>query len=708
MTTPNVTINLRSSSNRVNPQDLSAIGCVFGYSSAGTRAQVATLGNLAACSAYGFGEGIEHAAEIGVQAGWPVYFCPVEGTQQAPSAVTKTPISAGVATLLYGSALAPGAAPPVGGLLYVAKTAGVSVVQVAGGANGVVVTGSVGAQVITVTFSGATTNGAIATLVNADVTANLLVTASAVGGSGLPAVLASTSLDNGALTATALAAGVTIAIVYAGSGTPLSIPAVVGSAVIINGATDANGLPASTATAIAAYLTGDGGAGATAARLLLTLTAGGTGLGLAAAKATTALQFGSTGAATVAGTGTDAYTFKVRVLSSGTVGGSPAPAIEWSPDNGNTYSSRRLVPGTGIVALADNLLTTGITITFTGALEEGDVFTFTVAKPVVASADLLAALDAVIADTSRDFGFVTTPTSCSRSLAAQINTKIQAVKTTRGLRCFLNTRAIAEGVPGETRAQWINALIADFDGFESVSGPLWVVAGRFSHISSYTGRIYTLGRPGVFQAAARRASSCLHASLGEVALGALLNINFSRDATTGLVVDPGIDHDERTLPALNERRFITLRTFGEFGSGSFYITRFPTMALENDASYNLGMHVNLALECARRARATLVRIIQAPLVTISVAESALVPKGAISAADAISIAGDVNKSLSDLLFTTKSDGRPSASPNPPGVPLCRILRTNNINADKTLNAEIKFQPLGYPDFVVVNITVEVP
>ncbi|HPH68571.1 MAG TPA: hypothetical protein PLF40_22595 [Kofleriaceae bacterium] len=452
----------------------------------------------------------------------------------------------------------------------------------------------------------------------------------------------------------------------------------------------------------------NGGAGATAARLLLTLTAGGTGLGLAAAKATTALQFGSTGAATVAGTGTDAYTFKVRVLSSGTIGGSPAPAIEWSPDNGNTFSARRLVPGTGIVALADNLLTTGITVTFTGALEEGDVFTFAVAKPVVASADLLAALDAVIADTSRDFGFVTTPTSCSRSLAAQINTKIQAVKTTRGLRCFLNTRAIAEGVPGETRAQWINALIADFDGFESVSGPLWVVAGRFSHISSYTGRIYTLGRPGVFQAAARRASSCLHASLGEVALGALLNINFKRDAVTGLVVDPGIDHDERTLPGLNERRFITLRTFGEFGSGSFYITRFPTMALENDASYNLGMHVNLAFECARRARATLVRIIQSPLVTISVAESALVPKGAISAADAISIAGDVSKSLSDLLFTTKSDGRPSASPNPPGMPLCRILRTNNINADKTLNAEINFQPLGYPDFVVVNITVEVP
>ena len=707
MTTPNVTINLRSSSNRVNPQDLSAIGCVFGYSSAGTRNQVATLGNLAACSAYGHGEGIEHSAEIGVQAGWPVYFCPVEGTQQAPSAVTKTAISAGVATLLYGSALAPGAAPPAGGLLYVAKTAGVSVVQVAGGANGVVVTGSVGAQVITITFSGATTNGAIATLVNADVTANLLVTASAVGGSGLPAVLASTSLDNGALTATALAAGVTIAIVYAGSGTALSIPAVVGSAVIINGATDANGLPASTATDIAAYLAANGGAGATAARLLLTLTAGGTGLGLAAAKATTALQFGSTGAATVAGTGTDAYTFTVRVLSSGTIGGSPSPAIEWSPDNGNTYSSRRLVPGTGIVALADNLLTTGITVTFTGALEEGDVFTFTVAKPVVASADLLAALDAVIADTSRKFGFVTTPTSCSRSLTAQINTKIQAVKTTRGLRCFLNTRAIAEGVPGETRAQWANALIADFDGFESVSGPVWVVANRFSHISSYTGRIYTLGRPGVFQASGRRASSCLHASLGEVALGGLLNINFKRDATTGVVTDPGIDHDERTLPGLNERRFITLRTFEEFGDGTFYITRFPTMAVENDPSYNLGMKVNLALEIARVVRPILVLQIQSGVTTIPVAESALIPAGAISAADANSIGGICSKAIAALLFKTKSDGKPSASPNPPGVPLCRILRTNNVEADETLYAQVTFKPLNYPNFIVVDITPEV-
>ena len=106
-------------------------------------------------------------------------------------------------------------------------------------------------------------------------------------------------------------------------------------------------------------------------------------------------------------------------------------------------------------------------------------------------------------------------------------------------------------------------------------------------------------------------------------------------------------------------------------------------------------------------RPILVLQIQAPLVTIPVAESALIPKGAISAADAISIAGRCNKAIAQLLYSTKSDGRPSASPNPPGVPLCRILRTNNVEADKTLYAQVTFKPPGYPNFIVVDITPEV-
>lgn len=131
------------------------------------------------------------------------------------------------------------------------------------------------------------------------------------------------------------------------------------------------------------------------------------------------------------------------------------------------------------------------------------------------------------------------------------------------------------------------------------------------------------------------------------------------------------------------------------------------MAVENDPSYRVGMNVNLALELARVLRPILVRQVQTPLVTIPVAESELIPKGAISTADAIAIGGLCNEAAAKLLFAIKSDGKPSASPNPPGVPLCRILRTNNVEADRTLYCDVTFKPLGYPDFIVVNITPEV-
>lgn len=808
MTIPAINVIYRRTNTAPNPQDLSAFGVVAGYSSLGTRNVVATIGSLASCRSYGYGEGIEHAAEIGLNAGWPVYFCPVTGTPQAPGAVTKAPASSGVALPVYGSVVAYGSAVFAGAdvngdIIYKAKTSGVTIRHVVAGistarsigvvsgaitvnvatdgagavatsetatailaavladtaaaalVSGVIAGSGTGASLVAAVSVVTLNNGSIellaltdgvsvtfvlpatanavlsvppvvgtsvivnlstdsdlqplstatqvAAAIAAQATAAALVTATAVGtGGGLAGSMTVQQLDDGAVTYAPLTqAATTIAHVVSGSGTALSVPPVTGGHVIVNVGTDSAGLPVSTAAAIAAAIAAESTAAA-----LVSAAAGGTGTGKAGPKAQTSLQFGSTAALSAGGTGNDAHNFIITCVTAGTVGGSPAPSITWSSDNGALTSSRTLVPASGIVVLRDGFVDTGITITLSGVLEVGDVFTFSVEKPEVAFADLLTSMNAIIADTSRRAGYVTSPTVVTRTQAAQLDTALQDVATERYLRGYFNVRDIAEGVPSETEAQWINALNAEWTGYASENGLLRIAAGHYSHISGYSERVYT--RPIVLLATGRKSLQAMHQSLAETAAGPLPRIRYLVDPTTGVVTDPGIKHDEQKLPGLADERFITTRTFPVKGDGEQYITSSPTMAEPSDVAHSLIMYVDVLMEAARTAAAAAFPLIEKPAEGIGAAESAQVPKGAIAQGDADSIASLVGGAVEALLFKPKTDNLPSASRLPPGEQTITVLRNYSYITTRELRMELRVLPLGYNNVITIGVTLELP
>lgn len=809
MSLPGVNVIFRRTNTAPNPQDLSAFACVLGVSSKLTINRIATLGSLADCLAAGNGEGIEHAAEIGLTAGWPVYFCPVANTQQAPSAVTKTAASAGVAKAFYGTLVAYGAALFLGAdhngdILYQALVSGATIRHVVAGTStarsiglvgsavtvnvatdsmgavantetatsilayvladvgaGALVTGSVagggtGASLIGAVAANTLNNGSVellalsggvsvqivlptgasaslsvppvvgkivvvnlatdtnkeptstasqvATAIAAEPTAAALVTATAVGaGSGKAGPMSTTQLDAGTVMYTPLTpAATTVAHIVAGNSTALTVPAVTSGHVIVNVGTDSAGLPVSTAAQIAAAVLAEPTAAA------LVLASGGAGKG--GPRAQVALQYGSTGAMTVSGTGTDLASILVKIITAGIVGSSPAPAMQWSADAGNTWSSRTLIPPSGVIALRDGLLDTGLVVTLAGTMEVNDLFACSVAKPVVVSADLLTGIDAVIADTSRKFGYITSPTWVSRTTAVQIDTKLQATKTIRYLRGMFNTRNIGDGVMSETEAEWIDSINAEWSGFVSADGIMWMVAGYMSHIGGLSGRVYGLPgglrRPAVFAVSGRRSLQAMHQSLAETAMGPLPRINFTVDLVTGVVTDPGISHDEQRHPGLDDERFITLRTFPMRDDSEIWITRSPTMADPSDVGHSLVMYMNCLMEGARTAAIAAFPFIEKPAEGIPVAESAQVPAGAISAADAARIESVVGGAVDALWFRVKSDGRKSMSPLALGSKTITVLRNNNYIADGHLDLELRGRPLGYNHDILIGVTLE--
>lgn len=97
------TVTLRKSQARLNPQDLSAITCWIGTSSAGTVDEMQTFTNTTALRTdAGYSPTCSGIAETLGVGGAPVYF--VRSNTDTPgvvAAVDKTPISAGVAFAVW-------------------------------------------------------------------------------------------------------------------------------------------------------------------------------------------------------------------------------------------------------------------------------------------------------------------------------------------------------------------------------------------------------------------------------------------------------------------------------------------------------------------------------------------------------------------------------------------------------------------------------
>lgn len=799
---PQVTVNLRKTKLKANPQGYHARGVVVGYTQLGTRNQIFTLRSDGDLAQFGNGEGVEQAAELGDQAGYPLYLVPVDGTGQTPATPAKAPATLGIPKTLYGTLLAYGSALFLGAdhngdILYRALVSGATIRHVVAGTStprsiGVVgsavtvnvatdgagavantetatsilasvladsaanllVTGSIagggtGASLVAAVAASTLNNGAIdyqalapnvtvthvlpttagqslsvppvvngniivnlatnadkeptstaaqvVAAILAQVTAAALVTPTAGGsGAGLAGALANAQLDDGAVIFTAITdAATTVAHVVSGSNTALSVPPVSGGHVIVNVGTDSAGFPVSTAAAIAAAVMA-----VPTAAALVTATAGGAGTGKAGAKTQTALQYGSTGALTVAGTSHDQHTIGVRITRPGTVGAAGL-AFVWTADNWVTESSDVLIPSTGAVALKDSKLDTGLTITFTGVLDKNDAWLFVADKPLVAFADIQAAIDVIKAATSYKLGFITSPTVLSRTQTQQIDQALQAegVRNVMWLRFYGNVR---DYNTGETIPQWEAAIGNDFLGFFSANGLVRMCAGFFSHLSTYSGRNYR--RPAVFQEVARRCSLAVHQDAMEKALGGLLNIRYAV-AADGTVIDPGIYYDCFPSGALQSQRFICLRSWpGE--PGQFYINTSPTMSDPSDQGYSRVEYSDVVFEASRICQGPLDDTVGKTYRDIPEPESDLIPAGALDPADAQIIDDDVNEAVEAFLYGIKTDGNTSASPMPVGqrpYATRRDYAYANENP-RTVRGALSIRLRGVNEQVVVDVT----
>lgn len=692
---PGIEIQFRRTSTPPNPQDLSGIPCVIGPCSLGPIDIVTTITTLSDLSQFGHGPAVEQAADILSVAGGPVYFVrSLTTTPSTLSSVTKTlgnPV--GTTVTSFGSVLIPGATA-TGDVLVTAKQLAASIQVINPGvvtaATSVVVT--LGAIVVTLKHDGTNiieTGNGLAAAINGSVAAFALVSAAAQGGgAGTAGALATTALDDGAINFTGLQLGVSFEVLLSGNNTAFATAYNVGlKKVTVTLATDANGRPTTTATQA---LTAVGGLNALALANpgVFVATLVGAGSKLLGAKALTTLPFGSNGAATVAGTPADAYNFVVQVVRAGTVGGVNPVGIQWTCDNA-VYTSEVLVPNSGIVLLKDQFINTGVTITMTGTFDVGDKLSFTSSLPVTGSTDLLTAVDVAIADTTRKFGFITFSGSVNRSLATSLDSRLQAAVQSRFLHGLFNTRDIAEGIPGETEDQWMNAISIDFAGFQSAQGIVSMCAGAISHLSTYTGR--TFRRPLVFVASARSASIPVHEDLGKTLTGTIRNV-------------VGIYHDEFRKYGLDPQRFITTRTF-DTRPGEYYITSSPTMSDSSDVGYTLLQYTKLALASTRIAKETAFPLVNDSLPGIPVPDGTGAPAGALAFSEAQNIENFVSSAVETFLFTPKTDGKVSASRQEKYV---YVARNYSYLATRQMRMKVGVTPLGLTRTITIGFNLNIP
>ena len=664
---PSVTVNLRKSRSRVNPQGFHAMGCVMGYSKLGTRKQIYTLRSDADLVQFGNGEGIEMLAEICTESGYPQRFMPIAGTGQNAGTVTKTPASAGVPFTIYGSARLDGADVD-GDTLWQGKQPGVSFAAQAGGALLFTFSGT-GNKDVTLAVPAATPADDIETYYNggtADaVSARALVSFKkyGTGNSVSNQTLARVYFDNGAITFTPLGSGYEVRQQFGAGATNGGTFG--GQQLTVTPTTNGDSQPTSTASALVSAM---------AANLAnkITAVAGGSGAGAPGELASfQALQFGSTAALSISGTGTDDHSFVLTVTRGGAIGGTGL-AFTWSADGGVITSAEVAIPTSGIVELKDSVLDTGLTATFTGTLEVGDVWTFSVAKPVVAVADLLDGIDVIDADNANVLGWVSSPTVINRTQAALILAKLLAMRQRKWIRGYFNVRDFNTG---ETRAQFEAAMSNDFLGFVAERGALSIAAGHYSHLSDYTGRRFR--RPAVMEWLARRCAMAVHQDPMEKADdtggGSLSRIRYAVDAN-GVVIDPGIFYDAYPNGALPSQRFICLRTWpGEVGR--FYVNESPTMADPSDLGYSQVPYVDFVWELARLAQQKLALTVGKTYASIAEPEdNGNAPAGALDVTDAQGIDDLVNQDLDAFAFSAKTDGKPSASPMPVGERLYKTRR----------------------------------
>lgn len=362
------------------------------------------------------------------------------------------------------------------------------------------------------------------------------------------------------------------------------------------------------------------------------------------------------------GTPRDTYDVIAKIVAGGTVGNA---TFQISFDGGATFSD--------VIATAASLATfaasTGLTLTFVaGTYVAGDTYSFTTTAPTYSSADLNAALDALLAD-ARDVSFVHVVGTVGGAddaakitnfvaLCTAVATKMATAEDAKRWQfTILEAPVVAEGA-------W--AASATWAAFAStrVSPAL----GRVTIQSQVSGRQTT--RSLAVSYASRLSIIPPHEHPGRTARGPL----------PGIV---SMSRDERATPNGDVARFTTSRTFA--GVPGFYLTAGKMAA---------GAGSDFAEVQARRVIDKACRLVNGALF-VFLNESLRVNRedGTIFEADARNVESYVDAIVRAELV---NDGNASDLQ-------VVVNRATNMVSTKRLDVAVRVIPKGYASFIAADV-----
>lgn len=429
--------------------------------------------------------------------------------------------------------------------------------------------------------------------------------------------------------------------------------------------------------------------GVVAVAAAFTFAAGGTGLGTMVIAGTTAIPFGSTAKLVVSSdVPVNRFDVVVRCIRGGAVAGTPLPTMQFSLDagddqKGGSWSPEKVIPSSGIVALNDSKITSGLSVTFTGTLEAGDLWRFTTVAPVSDATGITDAQQAALNDQTRLFGFFGIENPVDSSMEIAIDTVLQNADDApmyKWLYAILRSR---DQNAGEAASTWRDAINNDFNGVSPVTsaqGRTWLCSGAYRRWSSYTRRWYRSGP--VYAAVRRRVSRPVHEDLGRRKTGAL------DDALS-------LYHDETLNASFSNNRQITMYT-----GGGIFFTKTQTLA-PADSRYNRGPVVAVAMQlskiCCDVGRTLILDSLVADPKT-----------GAIADEEARAIESLMEAPMRGFLFSQKKDGKISASPPSADQKMVVVLQNYNYLDTNELRIEAAWIPVGYNDAVKIGLTLQIP
>ena len=338
-----------------------------------------------------------------------------------------------------------------------------------------------------------------------------------------------------------------------------------------------------------------------------------------------------------------------------------------------TWSSSIQVPSSGIVALKNGAVDTGLTITLSGVFDVGDIWAGQCSDPVSSIDDMMSAVAALLASsTIRPAGIY---------LCSPI-TRAQAATFASVLRAALNTRQVwglVQSMPwdpeSQTKAAWSAADVADWLGFAEEL--MHRCRGEVTYTNAYTGRLQVAG--GAVIAAGTAALAPYHQDLGKKRPG----------PTSGALPNViGAWDDEIEDTTGFDNRAITVRS-DEDAPGSYYFRGSPSLADPSSSGRNRLQFVRTDLVCAREAKLQLSLFRNQALDYQTAADSSDgSPAGALTKAAAAEVEGALTAVISNELLRKKPDGEISMSPLAPGQKLATVTRLNDYSTDHTIYAEV--------------------